>query len=68
MQRHGVYDTSLEGQFRDSDVIYDNDINRCIVENWMAYTVTLNNGCSLTCSLRSHTTENNRGVADRDVI
>ena len=64
-----AYNALLEGQFLDSDVTYDsNEINRGIVEAWVGYTLALEDGYSFTYSIRGHTSELNRGDADRNVI
>lgn len=62
------YNALLEGQFRDSDVTYDNDqINRGIVEFWVGYTMTLRDGYSVTYSMREHSSELKEGKGDRNV-
>lgn len=67
--KYRAYNAFLEGQLRDSAVTYERDeINRGIVEAWLGYTVVLSNGYSFTYSLRGHTSELKRGIADRNVI
>ncbi len=67
--KYRAYNALLEGQFRDSAVTYDSgEINRGIIEAWVGYTVALEDGYSFTYSIRGHTSELNRGDADRNVV
>ena len=64
-----LYNVFLQGQFRDSDLSYASDeLNHGIIEVWMGYTVGLNNGYSLTYSVRGHSSEIKDGPGDRNVV
>ena len=64
-----AYNAFLQGQFKDSAVTYrSNEINHAIVEAWVGYTIGLDNGYSISYSIRGHTSELKQGNADRSVV
>lgn len=67
--KYRAYNAFLEGQFKDSVVTYsDDEINRGIVEAWLGYTLGFDDGYSISYSIRGHSSEINRGKADRNVV
>ena len=67
--KYRAYNAFLEGQFKDSVVTYsDDEINRGIVEAWLGYTLGFDDGYSISYSIRGHSSELNRGKADRNVV
>ena len=63
------YNAFLQGQFRDSEVTYDQDeVNHAIAEAWLGYTWGFGNGYRLSYVLRGHTSELRDGDGDRDVL
>lgn len=64
-----AYNAFLQGQFRDSEVEYSaNDLHHGIVEAWLGYTFSFENGYRLSYAIRGHSSEIKHGQADRNVL
>lgn len=63
-----AYNAFFQGQFRNSEVSYNfDDLNHVLVEAWLGYTHSFDNGFYVSYGLRGHTSEMKRGHADRSV-
>lgn len=64
-----AYNAFLQGQFRDSEVVYsESDLHHAIVEAWLGYTISFENGYRLSYAIRGHSSEIKHGQADRNVL
>jgi hypothetical protein len=64
-----LYNTFLQGQWRDSAVEYSSsDLRHLIIEAWVGYTHGFPNGVFVSYGLRGHTSEIRHGKADRNVV
>jgi hypothetical protein len=64
--RARVYNAFLEGQFRDSDVVYESsDLQHLLLEAWVGVTAVLENDLSISYTIRHQTEEIESGRASR---
>lgn len=67
--RARLYNAFLQGQFRDSAVVFDSDqLNSEIFEAWIGYTHGFRSGLRVSYVLRGQTSEVKEGLADRNLI
>ncbi|WP_045825945.1 lipid A deacylase LpxR family protein [Teredinibacter turnerae] len=64
-----AYNAFLQGQFRESDVVYTYDeLRPFVLEAWAGYTHEFASGYHINYGLRGHTSEIREGKGDRNVI
>jgi hypothetical protein len=64
-----AYNAFLQGQFRNSAVIYDpNQLNPVLIEAWAGYTFAFKQGYRISYVLRGHSSEIKKGAGDRNLL
>jgi hypothetical protein len=64
-----AYNAFLQGQFRHSDVTYNNsELNPILIEAWVGYTFAFAEGYRISYVLRGHSSEIKEGAGDRNLV